>query len=391
MTSPVDTSVKWFTSKMLGAPVLRGQAGSLIAILDACLVNGWGVQVADTCAVASGICTMTFPLDHAAPVDAVVLVAGASIAALNGEQKVTAVAPNVIQFATAAADGTATGTITAKMAPAGWNKPFTGTNLAVYKSADVAANGHFVRVNDTNALYARAVAYETMTAISRGTGIVPTSTQLSGGQYWHKSAIANAAPIDWYFAADSRMFYFGCASYQSNDIIGNAGGAYAAYVSGPFFGFGDPIPMCRAGDPFSTLILGSGDSTNTYTGFLGFKVGYVGMSYMMRALSGTGTAVGVDCANTSGNQAEDPVCDAASGSVRIAGVIARTTSTVSKRAMVPGVYTGESQYMETVIPNLSAFKAGTPERSYLAALSFEYMGAATGLKLLALDIAGPWR
>ena len=360
--------------------------------MDACLKDGWGVQTATSCVVSGGVCTLTFPLDHACPVDGVILLAGASIAALNGEQKVTAVAPNTLKFATAAANGTATGTITAKMAPGGWAKPFSGTNLAVYKSLDVQANGHFVRVNDTNALYARAVAYENMTAISTGTGLAPTAVQLSGGQYWHKSAVANAAPIDWYCATDGRIFYFGCASYQSNDPLGNAG-LYAAAVSGPLFGFGDPVVLSRAGDPFSTMILGCGEPSNSYAGFSAFKPGYGSNTwpFMMRAIAGTGTAVSVDCGNTAGNLAEDPAMDSVSGQLGISAVIAKTTNTLGKRAMVPGVYTGEATYMERVLTHLSSFKAGTPERSYLAMLSLEGVGSSSSMKLLALDITGPWR
>src|SRR5690348_12633571 len=35
-----------YSSSDTGAPVLTGQAGSLIAVLDACLVNGYGTQTA---------------------------------------------------------------------------------------------------------------------------------------------------------------------------------------------------------------------------------------------------------------------------------------------------------------------------------------------------------
>ena len=39
----MTTSVKYFHSELPGAPVLSGTAGSRIAVLDACLVNGWGL------------------------------------------------------------------------------------------------------------------------------------------------------------------------------------------------------------------------------------------------------------------------------------------------------------------------------------------------------------
>ena len=59
MVSPVDTSVKWARSTMPGAPVLTRAAGSLIGLLDALLVNGWGQQTATSVVVAGGVATAT--------------------------------------------------------------------------------------------------------------------------------------------------------------------------------------------------------------------------------------------------------------------------------------------------------------------------------------------
>ena len=44
MASVVDTSVKHFHSGRVGAPVLTGAEGSMIALLDACVVNGFGLK-----------------------------------------------------------------------------------------------------------------------------------------------------------------------------------------------------------------------------------------------------------------------------------------------------------------------------------------------------------
>lgn len=46
MASPVDTSVKFYREDFPGAPVLNGVAGSLIALLDACLCTGFGLRSA---------------------------------------------------------------------------------------------------------------------------------------------------------------------------------------------------------------------------------------------------------------------------------------------------------------------------------------------------------
>src|SRR5574338_427743 len=145
MTLPV----KYFHGQMTGAPVLSGTAGSRIAVLDACLINGFEVNQ-------------------------VVLVAGATggAAALNGEWCVTAVSSTWIQFACPGiGDQTATGTITVKAAPSGsWSKVFSGTNKAAYKSTDPAATGCLLRVDDTSAQYAVVRGYETMTDVDTGSG-----------------------------------------------------------------------------------------------------------------------------------------------------------------------------------------------------------------------------
>ena len=54
-------SVKWFTSDMRGAPVVSGTAGTLIAMLDACLVTGFGVVTATSVTVSGGVATATLP------------------------------------------------------------------------------------------------------------------------------------------------------------------------------------------------------------------------------------------------------------------------------------------------------------------------------------------
>ncbi|CAM3328082.1 hypothetical protein POHY109586_02125 [Polaromonas hydrogenivorans] len=370
---------------MLGAPVLRGQVGSLIALLDACLVNGWGIQTATSCVVASGVCTMTFPLDHAAPVDAVVLVAGSSIADLNGEQKVTAVAPNVVKFATAASNGTSTGTITAKMAPAGFNKPFSGTNLAVYKSADVAANGHFCRVNDTNALYARVNGYENMTAISTGTGLFPTAIQLSGGMYWHKSAAASTTPVDWTIVGDGRFFAIFTSTYMGADP------SYTDYVAPNLSGFGDPLKRSRAADPFNTLIIGNWDTNAyNYAAGVGLSAGNNVSRYMARAISGTGTAVPANIHAMGSIVAQDPLFDRITGQIMFSPCVVKTDSDASWRAELPGICLGESTYMEQVFASKTVFKAGSPERSYLVEYAADVTASLVNHRLIALDVTGPW-
>lgn len=259
MTSPVDTSVKYFTSDMPGAPVLTSRAGSLVALLDACLVDGWGMQTATSVTVAGGVATATFPADHAAFPDAVVLVAGATPAGLNGEQKITGRAANQVQWATAEADGTATGTITVMMAPAGWDKPFSATNTAVYKSANVQAHGQFFRIINTAHQSARIIGYENMTSATAGTGLFPTSAQFSGGYYLPIAPTTDTTPIAWFVVSDGRLVHFGTVP-----LIAYYG---ADYKTANAMAFGDLLPRRGSGDPFATLVAGADTNDATNRGY----------------------------------------------------------------------------------------------------------------------------
>lgn len=241
-----DTSVKYFHSAMPGAPVLSGTAGSLIAVLDACLVNGFAVSAVASIVVAGNIATATISAGHSAEVGSVVLVSGATPSGLNGEKKVLTVGGGntVLTFdATGISDQTATGTISLKLAGAGWAKSFSGTNLAAYKSGDVAATGCYLRVDDTGAKVARCVGYGTMTAISAGGNMFPGSWMRAGGTYWTKSTAADSSRREWTLVADDRIFYLLTAYHLTYPM----GGAFVA--------FGDLNPASSA-DAWACAISG---------------------------------------------------------------------------------------------------------------------------------------
>lgn len=250
MTSPVDTSVKNFHSGMPNSPVLSGTAGSLIALIDACLKDGFNSITPTSIVVSAGVATVTWPSTHASEQDAVVLIAGITggptgFADLNGEQKITS-KPNATSATFACptvGNGTATGTITYKMAPAStyWTKVYTGTNKAVYRSTDPAGTGGYLRIDDTGTTSARVVMYETMTDVDTGTNPAPTPAALAGGGYWAKSSVANSTANRWSFFADSRFFMFAVAPF-----FGQTPAAYSTYLRG----FGDMIPYKVGGDAY---------------------------------------------------------------------------------------------------------------------------------------------
>lgn len=250
MTSVVDTSTKFFGSYMgAAAPVASGVAGSLIAVIDAFAVNGFDLKTATSLTVAGGIATLKFSGSHSAKVDCVILVDGSSIAALNGEQKVTTVAAGSVTFATAAPDGTASGAITFKMAPLGWLKPFSGTNVAVYKPSAPQASGFCLRVDDTLANYAQVRGYEQMSDVNTGLKMFPP-TSLATSQNWGKSDAASSAARSWWAFGDARGFYLCIAP----------GGSVP--LNCQCFYFGD-LNAYQSGDAFA-CVLNAYSSTNPH-------------------------------------------------------------------------------------------------------------------------------
>jgi hypothetical protein len=230
-----DTSVKLFHNQITGAPSLSSAAGALISLLDACLVNGWGSGALDSITVASGVATATRSAGHPLQVGMVALIAGATPTALNGEKKVLSRTTTTYTFdATGVTDGTYSGSITHKIAPLGWSKVFTGTNVAVYRSTDPMSTGFYLRVNDT-ASTARVTAYETMSDVDTGTG------QMGSEFYWAKS---NYAGAPWMLAGDGRTFYW--MPSHTNGYQGIYGTAYA---------FGD-ILSTKSPDPFGCALVG---------------------------------------------------------------------------------------------------------------------------------------
>lgn len=282
MTSPVDTTVKVFHSEMAGAPVLTGAAGSLIALLDACLVNGFGAKTLTSLVVSGGVATAAFSGTHPAMADAVVTIAGASPAGLNGDHKVLSAGTGTVTFSVTEADTTATGTMTMKLASAGWEKRFTGTNLAVYRSLDMTGLRFNLRVSDTALYDARIVGYETMSAVSTGTGPFPTTAQQSGGLYLHKAYNDSVTAIPWVIFANGKRFYICNAPMQVPTYS-------PLYTSMLINGFGEFPSLKSSVDSYAGLITGATTPVSWHQVF-----GFLGIGnnmYFARASSGAGSAI----------------------------------------------------------------------------------------------------
>lgn len=247
--------VIWYTSNDAGAPTLNNAAGSLINVLDACLINGYNLKSVTSITVGGGLATATVSA-HGFRDQQIVLVEGATPPALNGRKRVTVTGSNTLAFdATGVPDGSATGSITMKAAPLGWEKRYSGTNKAVYARTAPEATAMVLRIDDTGSgaaapTYARAVMYESMSDVDSGVGPSPPLSWLSAGQYWAKG-ISNASAKQWILVGDDRTFYFFAESSAA---------PFSSYGHLTAHGFGDLISY-RAGDAYGCFLGGPHNSS----------------------------------------------------------------------------------------------------------------------------------
>lgn len=246
----MSTPVKWFTSDMLGAPQIQKSGsdllpGTLISVLDACLLNGFNAQGLDSLTYdsAAGEATGTVAAGHGFLKYQVILIEGANEAAFNGEQRITFVDTTTFKFIpTQIPPATATGTITAKAAPIGqWEKAFSGTNKAAYRSTDPLATRFYLRLDDTATDNAKAVSgYESMTDVDTGANPFGYSSYFSGSY--------TSTPSKWALMGDARLFYF----YLMD--------TYSSSVGGAVF-FGD-INSFKPADAYHCVLIANADSSN---------------------------------------------------------------------------------------------------------------------------------
>jgi hypothetical protein len=270
-----------FDSSQPGAPVLSGTAGALRTLLKACLVDGFGAGAVATLTVSGGIATATYAGAHPFKVGYVAQFAGATPAGLNGNKVILSATGTSVTFAAPGVpDGAATGTITSKAAPAGWQELFAGTlaNVIALKPTAVEATGCVLRVDDTGTINARVRAFESMSDISTGVGMTPLESQAAGGLWWPKSATANATARAWILVADARGFYLAVAP---------AGGDCYTLL------FAGDIASLKSGDAYGYLLTGNqADQTNASSAPDGC-VGYSHRSartgaYLVRAYTAIG-------------------------------------------------------------------------------------------------------
>lgn len=267
--------IKAFHADQTGAPTLNGTVGSLIAVLDAVLVDGYNqVNVASIVRVGTTV-TVTTSTPHgynnpvttyweAPGVNNIARIAGANETQYNGDWAITYVSASVFTFQIATAPATpATGSITTKRAPAGFTKPYSGTNKGVYRSADVTSRQHYLQVTDIadcpngqGARYGGWRGFESMSSMDLGNYPFPTILAAGTfGQYITKSSTLDATARMWSIYSDGKTFFLVVHADQTTSSPTN----YYAYSG--LWGFGDILTT--APDAYGTIVVGNTSASTT--------------------------------------------------------------------------------------------------------------------------------
>ena len=238
---------KEFYYGQTSVPQMAGTVGYMISILDAFLVTGFNSKNVSSISVTSNVATVTTSAAHGYEIGNIIGFSGANESIFNDEFEIISI-PSTTTFTFSVTTGltSATGTITCKISPLGWEKTYTGTNKAVYRSLDVTTNQLYLRVDDSVAQYATVTMYETMTDVDNGTG---ASTPI----YWKKSSTANTTSMPWYAIGNKKVFYF-FSDWHASLTLQPAG-----YCFGWF-------PSLKSGDGYNTMLIGytSTALNNTY-------------------------------------------------------------------------------------------------------------------------------
>ena len=197
--------VKFFSNSTLGCPALNQVQGGLLTLLDAVLVDGFQVKAPDSFSVSAGLGTLTYPSAPGYEEGQVLALSGAATSQHNVQWRVLSVSGVEV---TVNAEGFPDEVVapdpvfSTKVAPLGFEKLFSGTNTAAYRSLAIDSTRMILRVDDSvSTTYANVRGFETMASIDDLTGpMFPTSAQRPNST-WGKSGT-------WTIIGDDRFFYF---------------------------------------------------------------------------------------------------------------------------------------------------------------------------------------
>lgn len=266
----------WMHSGQVGAPQMNGAAGSngqMLQVLDACLIDGFNPQTVTTATKTATTVTLTFGVAHGYVERQVVIVSGATDAALNGKHRVVSVTTNTITIDAVGVAAT-TGTITTKIAPLEFESIFgsadplkrayrsqntQGTRTVLYLDMSLPTGHGYDAANP--AKRAMVSMCEDMTTLGAQINSYTDAqnnyaVDVNGHLFWYQvrdrtkaGAVSTAINGDWVIVGNGDVFYF--FQEWSSDAGARAG------KQRDFYAFGDVKSLGGDADSFNCMWAGA--------------------------------------------------------------------------------------------------------------------------------------
>lgn len=240
----------YYQSTNTGAPSLDGQAGSLLAVLQAIFQDGYNFQSPSSITSSGTTATVTCT-SHGFADGQVVAHSGADQSEYNVTKPISIIDVDSYTYLLDSdpVDDVATGTFSASVASLGWTALYSdGSSQTTFIHF---LGGAYLAVDDSGTTDARVRGFESASgygvAEASGSGPFPLDADVSGGLYVLKSATADSTPREWFAVSDG--YYIHLAVQHSTGVSAR-------------FGFG-LFPSFQAGDAYNYLIEASSSSANT--------------------------------------------------------------------------------------------------------------------------------
>lgn len=222
-----STDIKWYRYTNKGAPQVTNNWGVIIPVLDACLVSGFSEQVVIDVSITGKTVKLTYDTNPGYYNYQVITVSGSNAEEINGDFRIIKVSEDGLSYFyeldVPVTYLTATGYVTTKLTPLGWEKSFEGVDKAAYRSTNESLNTRpYLRVVDgmpsnygtaTNNYmkFARVGIVEEMTSIDNLAGVQAPYDATLPNKNWDTTMVGSTAYPGW-----AKWIYGWSNNYTSN-------------------------------------------------------------------------------------------------------------------------------------------------------------------------------
>ena len=251
--------VKWFHSMFRGIPQISRGVGKLKAVLDACLVDGFGQVPSISATITDNVLTINLPSGQTFELNSVVDVSGDDI--LKGEYRVINTDTTFIQLSVNLPNQAFVNTLYVKYASLGWTKvtPASSPNCALYIPKE-SHSGFRLWVKDdyTNAALVRICRGVASTSnVSSFQNLIDAVPYGEGSNCWLKSNDNTSGTRAFFLIGDGSLLYYQWCSTQYDN-------SYAYLRTGRTMVCGD-INRYYPNDNYAAVLTNSIRNPNTFS------------------------------------------------------------------------------------------------------------------------------